>query len=56
MFSGDATKYQQVLINLLANAVKFSPTHGKIRVKISNSSVQDGVSFEGQKTLLSVIV
>lgn len=46
-FLGDAIKYQQILINLLANAVKFSPANGKIEVKLSNTAVQGDDNNEG---------
>lgn len=60
-FLGDASKYQQVLLNVLSNAVRFSPLNSTIEVKISYTIVncQPELEIEGQdssRVLLSVIV
>jgi PAS domain S-box-containing protein len=47
---GDADRIQQVLWNLLANAVKFTPKSGRVQVRLArvNSQVQLTVSDTGQ--------
>ena len=64
-FAGDYTRYQQILLNVLHNAVKFSPISGTISVSISHEVVneeskslvgrEDGKDFQ-QTVVLSVIV
>ncbi len=45
-FSGDARKLSRLLVNLLANAVKFTASDGHITVRISRSQAPAGVCFE----------
>ena len=49
-FIGQALAYQQVLFNILSNAVKFSKNNSKICISIENESL------DRYKTLLSVEV
>ncbi|SFV61157.1 BarA sensory histidine kinase (= VarS = GacS) [hydrothermal vent metagenome] len=39
---GDPTKLTQVLVNLISNAIKFTPDHGSINVKIEKVDARDG--------------
>jgi CheY-like chemotaxis protein len=50
MISGDASRLQQVVWNILANAVKFTPAGGQIRVQLQavNSHVELTISDTGQ--------
>jgi PAS domain S-box-containing protein len=45
----DQTRYKQILVNLVSNAIKYSNTHGKIFVTISreNSEIAVSVKDEG---------
>ena len=62
----DSTKYQQVLINVLSNAVMYSPANSTVEVTISSCRLEDQPSnarrrssssgFDSKKILLSVIV
>ena len=43
---GDADRIGQVFINLIGNAIKYTPDNGKVTVRISKSS-QNGTEIEG---------
>ena len=43
--SGDEVRLQQVFWNVLKNAVKFTPAHGKITIQASVTNGQLGISF-----------
>ena len=44
--NGDANRLSQVLINLLTNAIKYSPAHGKIIVSLKNENNKAFVSVQ----------
>ena len=44
-FVGDATRLNRVLMNLLRNAVKFTPSGGKIRLKVSAREHTENVTW-----------
>lgn len=46
-FRGDVTKYQQVLLNVLHNAAKFSPPYSEVKLSISSA---DLVVLQSEKT------
>ena len=49
-YVGDAMKLKQVMINILGNAVKFTPEGGSIRFRI-----EEGPRYDGQATLRFII-
>jgi len=54
---GDPTKITQVLTNLIGNAVKFTPTYGKISVRVSSVPLDDEyarVSFSVQDSGIGI--
>ena len=62
-FIGDYSDYQQVLLNVMSNAVKFSPVGGKINVQISYDVMENknkyhyfGDAGQVNSGILSVIV
>ena len=38
---GDADKFDQILTNLISNAIKYSPSGGEVRVEVSNNDSSD---------------
>jgi signal transduction histidine kinase len=48
--SGDADRLQQVIWNLLTNAVKFTPKHGRVQIRLEriNSHIEITVSDTGK--------
>ena len=59
-FLNDQTKYQQVLLNVLSNAVMYSPTGGNVEVALSSTTLiqqeKDSNGAAIERCLLSVIV
>ena len=49
-YIGDAMKLKQVLLNILGNAVKFTPEEGSIRFEI-----EEGPRFDSQATVRFII-
>lgn len=52
----DETRMKQVLINLLANAVKFTPERGKVRLVVSNNLQLQQIDFHVWDTGIGIAV
>ena len=53
LFWGDPTKLRQVLVNLLTNAIKFTPAGGKVRLTAKRQR-DGGVSFQIEDTGIGI--
>ena len=42
---GDGKRIRQILLNLLSNALKFTPAQGQVRIRVSGDA-RGGVRFE----------
>lgn len=51
-YVGDALKIQQILLNIIGNAIKFTPEHGKISLRITSVKQEGchGIQFEVEDT------
>src|SRR5262249_10136457 len=53
-FNGDVLRMQQVLRNLLTNAIKFTPAHGKITVRSRSKRDPDRVEIQVEDTGIGI--
>lgn len=51
---GDITRISQILVNLVSNAIKFTPSAGKIWIEVKNNSIEERKPEDSVELLFSV--